>query len=723
MFCTKCGAQLDENAAFCTICGTPTGKGTPAQPPEETPLQPPEQAPAHPEEQTPAQPVEQVPSQSAAQSSAPAKAKASDPKRKKIILISSLSAAAVLLIVGIVLLVLGIQRGNARKAQQEVWETYAAETAQWLEQSEAERQMLLLTPDQHDTYDDLAQSIRQSLEREPEWDGDLEEQTQEAVDAVELQKADLDDLVEEVRDANRLQVADLRATLEAMDLSWATQDQLDEINTLSTQAQSLADGQDYRQAWELMQRWQDTALMAAIPLTDFTVTVEQYDLSDYPTVRLYVDVRDASGNFISNLGANAFYVNEGRAVDGPFVRQTVTRAAQINENAGLSLGLVADVSGSMGDVMGQAKQAMRSFVGTMQFAKGDEVELVEFATNSYICNSFTSDASHVTRSIDAMTPGGQTRLYDTLISEIERISSRSNAKCVIGFTDGYDNISVYSAQDVVDRANAAHVPVFLIGVGSSCDESALRSIAQRTGGFYTNISSLSSLEQVYNSIYSQEKEVYLVEYTAQDSGFDGASYVNLQARSADGRGGHTRGFSFQLSDFFTLMYNKFLVAGMDCQTKGERNLLDSGLITTDKTSFSDSKYIARQSQNAIDGGGVGSNNSNIFEVLTHFEVLQVEKDGDGYIVYGLSQYDVSKEKKWSSIKKSSKERQAVEARYGSDFPDSTLFWVESNISNYEKLTLVKDTDGRWKFRTRTYEKPGGGNGYSTNHVYQVELIG
>lgn len=721
MFCTKCGAKVEEGAAFCTSCGAPIGEDAPAQPGQEAPIQPPQQA-----EPSPAQPAQQTPDQPSAQEvPAPPKVKKTpDPKRKKIILISSLSAAAVLLIVGIVLLVLSIQHGNALSAQKEIWADYTAETTQWLDQSEEDRQLLVLTPEQRDTYDDLARELRQSLGEEPAWDGDLEEQTQAAMDAVERQKDALDDLVEEVRASNRQQVADLRASLEAMDLSWATQDQLDEINSLSAQAQSLVEGEDYRQAWDLMQRWQETALLAAVPLEDFTVTVDQYDLSDYPTVRLYVDVRDGGGSFVSGLGASAFYVNEGRAVEGPFARQTVTRAAQINENAGLSLGLVADVSGSMGDVMGQAKQAMRSFVNTMQFSKGDEVELVEFATSSYICNSFTSDASYVTRSIDAMTPGGQTRLYDTLISEIERISSRSNAKCVIGFTDGYDNISAYSAQDVVDRANAAHVPVFLIGVGSSCDESALRSIAQRTGGFYTNISTISSLEQVYNSIYRQEKEVYLVEYTAQDTGFDGASYVNLQARSADGRGGHTSGFSFQLSDFFTLMYNKFLVASMDCQTKGERNLLDSGLITTDKTSFSDSKYIARQSQDSIDSGGAGSNNSSIFEVLTHFEVLQVEPDGDGYVVYGLSQYDIRRPKKWSSIKRSSKEQAAVEAAYGrSDFADDTMFWVESNISNYERLTLIKDTDGRWKFRTRTYEKPGGGNGYSTNLVYRVELIG
>jgi phage shock protein C len=29
MFCTRCGVQLDDEAAFCSKCGTVTGRGTP----------------------------------------------------------------------------------------------------------------------------------------------------------------------------------------------------------------------------------------------------------------------------------------------------------------------------------------------------------------------------------------------------------------------------------------------------------------------------------------------------------------------------------------------------------------------------------------------------------------------------------------------------------------------------------------------------------------------
>ncbi len=60
MFCTKCGAQLPENALFCGSCGTKVA--APDQPAYQAPAQPAYQAPAQPAAQ-PAQPVYQAPTQ------------------------------------------------------------------------------------------------------------------------------------------------------------------------------------------------------------------------------------------------------------------------------------------------------------------------------------------------------------------------------------------------------------------------------------------------------------------------------------------------------------------------------------------------------------------------------------------------------------------------------------------------------------------------------------
>lgn len=51
------------------------------------------------------------------------------------------------------------------------------------------------------------------------------------------------------------------------------------------------------------------------------------------------------------------------------------------------------------------------------------------------------------------------------------------------------------------------------------------------------------------------------------------------------------------------------------------------------------------------------------------------------------------------------------------------FRLEINVTDYEKLKLVKDTDGRWKFLTRTYEREDGGDVVVYNQIYQIVPIG
>ena len=61
MICSKCGAQLSDNAVSCDICGTPTGlQQVPVEPVPVTPIAPVEQTPVQPVTPTPeVQPVQE----------------------------------------------------------------------------------------------------------------------------------------------------------------------------------------------------------------------------------------------------------------------------------------------------------------------------------------------------------------------------------------------------------------------------------------------------------------------------------------------------------------------------------------------------------------------------------------------------------------------------------------------------------------------------------------
>ena len=91
-------------------------------------------------------------------------------------------------------------------------------------------------------------------------------------------------------------------------------------------------------------------------------------------------------------------------------------------------------------------------------------------------------------------------------------AAQDGAKCVIAFTDGKDNISKCTPGIVAERAQRYNVPIYIIGVGNDLSTSDLQSIAGASGGFYRNVGQISSMSDIYNSIFRQQKEMYLVEY-------------------------------------------------------------------------------------------------------------------------------------------------------------------------------------------------------------------
>ena len=446
-----------------------------------------------------------------------------------------------------------------------------------------------------------------------------------------------------------------------------------------------------------------------------TLEISQYDISDYPAVKVYLEV-------YGDLDKENFCVKERRGKDGKAAEKAAENVVKLNENEGISIGLIADASGSMEADIAQVKTEMLEFLKTVQFDKGDEVELVKFSDESYICASFTNDMDDITEAVNSMTTDGNTRLYDTLMNELERIQFQQNAKSIIAFTDGWDNESVYTAEEVAEYASECYIPIFLIGIGLECDEEALAQLAETTGGSYQNIDDIGLLEDNYRSIYQEEKEAYLLEYEINEpDDFDNGCYLEIALQDEKGNAGDEAELSFEPSDFFEMMYNRFLIAGIDCQTKGERNLIDSGLIITTKEAYGNPDCVAYQSQEAINSGGTGASGSNVYVVLMDHEVLNVYENKDGsYTVYGVSNYDISKINRYEELR-NEQEKLAVSSIYGESSREKAQYKIEENRSNYEKLTLVKDTDGKWRFNTRVYEREDGGNPYPVNEIYDVTI--
>lgn len=257
------------------------------------------------------------------------------------------------------------------------------------------------------------------------------------------------------------------------------------------------------------------------------------DVSEYPVVRAYFRVEQSGGTAIKGLDKNSFLIRE-RLQGGEYLSREV-RGVSLMESQGLNIDLVADKSDSISSSdMSKIKRVMIEFVNSLRYEVGDRAEVLAFDDIVQQMCYYTSDSTLLVNGINNMSTDGMTALYDAIHNGVRNASLQGGARCVIAFTDGMDNRSTHTASDVISYANTNQVPVYIIGVGNAVREyGELRRIAQSTGGRYWYIDDLYDLQEILNQVYSEQKELYMVEYV---SDADGGQYDfrDLQVRVSGG---------------------------------------------------------------------------------------------------------------------------------------------------------------------------------------------
>ena len=153
---------------------------------------------------------------------------------------------------------------------------------------------------------------------------------------------------------------------------------------------------------------------------------------------------------------------------------------------GLALVVCVDVSGTMkGDPLEDTKEALLSFIGEAR--PEDKIALVSFADHSKSESLFGDSRQHLKQAImDLKVRGGLTRLYQTLYDTLDMFKGAEipQRRRVIVISDGKDEGSTASAQNVITKATALRIPIDTVGRGKIEDQYAegLRGLARDTAG-------------------------------------------------------------------------------------------------------------------------------------------------------------------------------------------------------------------------------------------------
>ncbi len=193
------------------------------------------------------------------------------------------------------------------------------------------------------------------------------------------------------------------------------------------------------------------------------------------------------------------------------------KARDISQIAGaMSMDIVADVSGSMAwyDNFYNMQLAIESFVN--QTSSDTYLGLSTIGTIYERYQNMTTDKRSIIDSVWSLNCYGLTSLYQSLYSSVVYTASSKGSRCVVAFTDGknepYGSGYDFTADDVIRVSKYYQVPVYIIGVGSDIDRSALKNIAESTGGKYYDSAYASQLGSIYSDIYTQQGKLFQLSY-------------------------------------------------------------------------------------------------------------------------------------------------------------------------------------------------------------------
>jgi Ca-activated chloride channel homolog len=243
-----------------------------------------------------------------------------------------------------------------------------------------------------------------------------------------------------------------------------------------------------------------------------------------------VSVTDKTNRYVLGLEKENFQVFE----DGK--QQTITHFS--SEDAPLSIGLIVDVSGSIGSQLVTSRQAVSAFLNTLNAS--DEVFLVECSDQAQVAIHFTHDAAAINDKMKAATSGGLTALLDAVRLGIDEMKDAKNPrKALLVISDGGDNNSHYTSQQVEDLVRAADVQIYAMGVfepltfGFAASELSgprvLSELSEQTGGRALAATGNPDLPGIAARIGLELRNQYVLAYSPTNKDRDG-KYRHVQVK-------------------------------------------------------------------------------------------------------------------------------------------------------------------------------------------------
>jgi Ca-activated chloride channel family protein len=242
---------------------------------------------------------------------------------------------------------------------------------------------------------------------------------------------------------------------------------------------------------------------------------------DTRLVVLHATVVDKSQHLVTNLPKTAFQVYENE------VQQTIKDFKR--EDVPVSMGLIVDNSGSMRDKREKVKESALALVKDSN--PQDEVFVVNFNDEAFLdTKDFTSNVKDMEEALSKIDSRGGTAMRDAIRMSIDEAKEKGkrDKKVLVVVTDGNDNSSLISLENLVRASQQSGIIVYTIGLLSeeehreaSRAKRALIAISNATGGQSYFPKDLTEVTKIAHQVAHDIRNQYIITYTPTIQALDG----------------------------------------------------------------------------------------------------------------------------------------------------------------------------------------------------------
>jgi Ca-activated chloride channel homolog len=236
---------------------------------------------------------------------------------------------------------------------------------------------------------------------------------------------------------------------------------------------------------------------------------------DVSLVVVPVMVTDAKGSPVIGLEKNDFKLFEGER------EQRVQYF--YSEDAPISVGLIVDMSGSMGKKVARVREAVEEFFKLADPA--DDYFVITFSSRPKLLANTTQSTEVIESKLGEMKAKGETALADAIYAGLHKLkSAQYRRKALVIISDGGDNASRHSLRSVKNLAKESDAEIYAIDV---CDAPGilltrrleekfgkqwLTQVTEATGGRTLAVDNAAKIPDAASKISLELRNQYVLAY-------------------------------------------------------------------------------------------------------------------------------------------------------------------------------------------------------------------